>query len=651
MFKMSPFFADIITKKIAAALVRPHVAEKGASGLAQSDRSRSRKRRKKRPFTLKRFFKKTGRFLVALARMAARGIYYGARSISAFIRRLPRRTLFIAGSACGAAVLVILILMIASPREQNQQIRTPDATELAQAFAQMSDAVVPGALDDAAGGPDDPYAQPQPALAPEDGNADGDADTAGGEPQTATPETGAAFAGELSEGDDGAAVSTIQTRLMELGYMDPDEPTQHFGPLTKSALLTFQKHNELGSDGICGEQTYAALMNKDAKVYVMQMGDSGVDVEGVQTRLYELGFMDNKANVTGNFGEKTEEAAKLFQKKNKLTADGKVGEKTLSMLYDEDVVGNAYSVGDEAPIIKECQQKLYKLGYITSKSNVSGVFNNVTKSAIKAFQQANGLTRDGALGPQTRDLLLSNEAQEKSLQLGDYGTDVQNAQKRLVKLNYLSSSSATGYFGEKTEDAVRAFQKRNGITASGVLNSYTLKKLNASNAKKAPSSSGSSSSGSSGSSSGSSSGGSSSGGGSSGGSSSGNSSVGNKTGVEKMIAIAEGKLGSKYVRGAKGPNTFDCSGFVYYCMKSAGISCSYQTSLTWRTCSRYKRISSMGSLQRGDVLVFYGHVGLYLGNGRMIDASSSEGKVRISSTVLKSGGYWQKNFVAGFRVF
>ena len=281
------------------------------------------------------------------------------------------------------------------------------------------------------------------------------------------------------------------------------------------------------------------------------------------------------------------------------------------------------------------------------------MFNNVTKSAIKSFQQANGLTRDGALGPQTRDLLLSNEAQEKSLQLGDYGTDVQNAQKRLVKLNYLSSSSATGYFGEKTEDAVRAFQKRNGITVSGMLNSYTIKKLNASNAKKAPSSSSSGSSGSS--SSGGSSGGSSSGGSSgsssSGGSSGGSSSVGNKTGVEKMIAIAESKLGSKYVRGAKGPSTFDCSGFVYYCMKNAGISCSYQTSLSWRTCSRYTRISSMGSLRRGDVLVFYGHVGLYLGNGRMIDASSSEGKVRISSTVLKSGGYWQKNFIAGYRVF
>jgi peptidoglycan hydrolase-like protein with peptidoglycan-binding domain len=103
---------------------------------------------------------------------------------------------------------------------------------------------------------------------------------------------------------------------MELGYMDPDETTQYYGPLTKSSLRTFQLHNGLVHDGICGEQTYTLLMSKDAKIYVMQEGDSGVDVEEVQHRLYELGYLDNKANITGKFGEKTTEAAKMFQKKS-----------------------------------------------------------------------------------------------------------------------------------------------------------------------------------------------------------------------------------------------------------------------------------------------------------------------------------------------
>ena len=52
----------------------------------------------------------------------------------------------------------------------------------------------------------------------------------------------------------------------------------------------------------------------------------------------------------------------------------------------------------------------------------------------------------------------------------------------------------------------------------------------------------------------------------------------------------------------------------------------------------------MGSIQRGDILVFSGesdsagHVGIYLGGGKMVDASSSEGQVRLSSSVLSSGG-------------
>ena len=450
-----------------------------------------------------------------------------------------------------------------------------------------------------------------------------------------------ALEGQLEEGYTGEIVSEIQARLMELGYMDPDETTQYFGPLTKSSLKTFQLHNGLVNDGICGEQTYSLLMSDSAKIYVMQEGDSGVDVEEVQHRLYELGYLDNKANITGKFGEKTTEAAKMFQKKNKLTVDGKIGEKSLGMMYDEDVVGNAFKIGDEAPVIKQCQEKLYKLGYITSKANVKGVFNKATRSAIKSFQRANGLTVDGTLGPRTRDAILSDAASGKSLSVGDSGTDVKNAQKRLIALNYLKSGNDSGYYGDLTAAAVKEFQKKNHLTADGILNTYTLKKLNSSSARKAstpvtkPTSQGGS-------------GGSSSSGGSSGGSA---ANIANKTGAEKAIAIAESKLGCAYVRGAKGPNTFDCSGFVYYCLKNAGVSCNYMTSSQWASTTRYSRITSLSSAQRGDILVFSGHVGIYLGGGRMIDASSSDGKVRQSSSVLKEGSYWQNNFICACRVF
>jgi peptidoglycan hydrolase-like protein with peptidoglycan-binding domain len=572
-------------------------------------------------------------------RVVARGIYLGIRRVYAFLMKLPQRTLLIGSGAFGLVLITVVVLAFALPGKPS---RAEEGEQLAAFTALESEE---SALDNTTLETDGTDTTNET-----DGTLPTDVDSAIEgvvEEHPQTDGTTPVFTGEVKSGDDGAIITTIQSRLMELGYMDSDEPTEHFGPLTQSALKSFQRHNGLGDDGICGQATYDMLMNAEAKVYVMQLGDTGPDVEGVQQRLYELGYLDNKANIQGTFGEKTEAAAKEFQKKNDLTADGKVGNRTLEMLYGEDVVGNAFTLGDENQVIEDCQAALKKLGYITFKPD--GVMGKATVSAIKAFQQKNGLTRDGALGPVTRDMILSGEAQEMVMQLGDYGTDVKNMQARLAKLNYLSSANATGYFGEITADAVKAFQKRAGLTADGKVGGVTLTMMNSSSAKKASSppstkkenkTSGNSSSG-----------------GSSGGSSGSSSNVSNLAGVEKLVALAESKIGSKYVRGAKGPNSFDCSGFVYWCLKNSGVSTSYMTSIAWRNNSRFSRSTSMSGIQRGDILVFSGesdstgHVGIYLGGGKMVDASSSEGQVRQSSSVLNSGGYWSRHFICSYRVF
>ena len=101
-------------------------------------------------------------------------------------------------------------------------------------------------------------------------------------------------------------------------------------------------------------------------------------------------------------------------------------------------------------VIEDCQTALKRLGYVTFKPD--GIMGKATVAAIKAFQQANGLTRGRRTRPRhKRDMILSGEAQEMVMQLGDYGTDVKNMQTRLAKLNYLSRANATGYFGEITE--------------------------------------------------------------------------------------------------------------------------------------------------------------------------------------------------------
>ena len=75
------------------------------------------------------------------------------------------------------------------------------------------------------------------------------------------------------------------------------------------------------------------------------------------------------------------------------------------------------------------------------------------------------------------------------------------------------------------------------------------------------------------------------------------------------------------------------------------------TSSAWQKTTKYQRISDMNSLRPGDIVSFKGHVGIYLGDGKMIDASSSEGKVRITGSTIQTSSYWKRNFVAGFRVF
>ncbi len=117
--------------------------------------------------------------------------------------------------------------------------------------------------------------------------------------------------------------------------------------------------------------------------------------------------------------------------------------------------------------------------------------------------------------------------------------------------------------------------------------------------------------------------------------------------IEALIDFAKHYMGKPYVSGGKGPDCFDCSGFVYYCLKGNGVPISYMTSHVWPK-SVYITIPTLAEMVPGDILCFNGHVGIYLGNNKMIDCVTSAGGVRIASCTTP---YWTKNFVCGKRVF
>jgi peptidoglycan DL-endopeptidase CwlO len=96
------------------------------------------------------------------------------------------------------------------------------------------------------------------------------------------------------------------------------------------------------------------------------------------------------------------------------------------------------------------------------------------------------------------------------------------------------------------------------------------------------------------------------------------------------MSIAMGKLGSPYRWGAAGPGAFDCSGLVYWSYRQAGLTLPRSS----RAQSQVGTAVSKAALQPGDLVFFYrpvSHVAIYIGNGRVVHASTAGKPVKISN--------------------
>ena len=452
----------------------------------------------------------------------------------------------------------------------------------------------------------------------------------------------------LTVGVINSVVKDLQQRLMNLGYMEEDEPTTYYGDATSKAVQYFQRQTGRKMDGITGVDTWDALMSESAPHYAAKLGFQGDDITKIQYRLYNLGYLTESGQINGTFDQDTETAVKKLQEVNKLTIDGTVGQTTYNLLYSDEVKANIIALGEQSEIVKKYQNRLIALGYLSGEAD--GNFGLSTQNAIRAFQSRNDQVVDGYLGPDTRNLMDSENAKPFGMRLGEQSDDVKNMQNLLVKYGYLSQDKASGYFGELTKDAVIAFQSVNGLGTDGTAGAKTLQLLQSGTAKSKPKPKAKANTPSRGNRGGAAGGNSAPAGrGDTGSGGSVSSGVGGATvsgSAGSLISIASSKIGSPYVWGAKGPNSFDCSGFVYWCLNQAGVGTSYMTSSGWRNPGRFKKVS-MGELQAGDIVVVRGHVGIYAGGGSVIDASSSNGRVVHRSL----SGWWANNFITAWRIF
>jgi N-acetylmuramoyl-L-alanine amidase len=139
----------------------------------------------------------------------------------------------------------------------------------------------------------------------------------------------------LGPGSQGEAVRDVQRRLGALGYGVDGVDDGTYGPLTEEAVRAFQLSRRLRVDGICGPDTWNALVEAgyrlgDRFLYHRTPMLRGDDVSQLQSDLGALGF--DAGRVDGIFGPDSARALQEFQRNSGLTADGICGPDTVSAL-------------------------------------------------------------------------------------------------------------------------------------------------------------------------------------------------------------------------------------------------------------------------------------------------------------------------------
>jgi peptidoglycan DL-endopeptidase CwlO len=96
-----------------------------------------------------------------------------------------------------------------------------------------------------------------------------------------------------------------------------------------------------------------------------------------------------------------------------------------------------------------------------------------------------------------------------------------------------------------------------------------------------------------------------------------------------IIQAALSRIGSPYSWGGSGPSAFDCSGLVMWSFQQAGISLPHSS----QALAQGGQPVSTDQMQPGDLVTYYSdasHVGIYIGDGMMVHASTYGTPVRVA---------------------
>lgn len=292
---------------------------------------------------------------------------------------------------------------------------------------------------------------------------------------TTNESTGSGLA-TLGYGSKGDGVRELQKRLNMLGYnisADGD-----FGKATKTAVIHFQKCNGLAESGVADPTTLALLYSDKAKPYdaavIEGTAGSGSTAEPEpspepspepETKPEDEPTTEYTTLSSGSWGKKVTALQKALRKLNySLSADGQFGPVTKTAVIHFQRCNGLVETGIADPttqaLLYSGKAKPYDVAII--QGNAGG--NSATNGTAGSNDGSTGNTGSGSAAD-------NDAGAYTTLSYGSKGDGVRKLQKALKELKY--SVSSDGDYGALTEMAVTAFQKCNGLSATGIADPTT----------------------------------------------------------------------------------------------------------------------------------------------------------------------------------
>ncbi|MEF3331148.1 peptidoglycan-binding protein, partial [Oceanobacillus oncorhynchi] len=246
-------------------------------------------------------------------------------------------------------------------------------------------------------------------------------------------------------------------------------PTNYFGVQTERGVQDFQKQFGLSVNGIADQATIAKI--EEVLKSSLQKGKRNASSKALKENLKSLGYL-TLSNPNNYYGVQTENAVKAFQRDNGLAQSGIADKATLDKIKTE--LNKVPQIGTRTGQVKKLKENLNRLGF-TSFQNPTNYFGVQTERGVQDFQKQFGLSVNGIADQAT--IAKIEEVLKSPLQKGKRNASSKALKENLKSLGYLTLSNPNNLYGVQTENAVKAFQRDNGLAQSGIADERTLAAL------------------------------------------------------------------------------------------------------------------------------------------------------------------------------